>query len=41
MEFMGHDSIKTTERYTHVTEKGLERIRSPPDRIQPEGGGRR
>lgn len=41
MEFMGHGSIRTTEIYTHVTEKGLERIRSPLDRIGQEGGGKR
>jgi site-specific recombinase XerD len=26
---MGHDSIKTTERYTHVTTKGFSQIKSP------------
>jgi integrase/recombinase XerD len=33
-EFMGHDSIETTQRYTHVTEKGLERIKSPLDSLK-------
>jgi len=30
-ELLGHDSIETTERYTHVTDKGLEQIKSPLD----------
>ncbi len=30
-ELLGHGSIETTERYTHVTQKGLGRIRSPLD----------
>jgi len=31
---MGHDSSKTTERYTHVTTKGFSEIRSPLDNLQ-------
>jgi integrase/recombinase XerD len=30
---LGHESTKTTEIYTHVTRKSLNRIRSPLDRI--------
>ena len=30
---LGHESSKTTERYTHVTKKGFERIRSPLDNL--------
>jgi len=30
-ELLGHGSIETTERYTHVTQKGMERIKSPLD----------
>ena len=28
---LGHASSKTTERYTHVTKRGFERLRSPLD----------
>jgi site-specific recombinase XerD len=35
-EFMGHGSVRTTERYTHVTQEGVERILSPLDRFDPE-----
>ena len=33
-ELLGHGSIKTTARYTHVTQKGLGQIRSPLDKIK-------
>jgi site-specific recombinase XerD len=33
-ELMGHDSIETTERYTHVTPEGKERIESPLDKLK-------
>ncbi len=33
-EFMGHESIETTERYTHVTQEGVERIKSPLDNLR-------
>lgn len=33
-ELMGHDSIKTTELYTHVTERGMERVKSPLDNFK-------
>lgn len=32
-ELLGHGSIKTTERYTHITPKGKERIKSPLDNM--------
>jgi len=32
-EFMGHDSVETMQRYTHMTDKGLERIKSPLDKL--------
>jgi len=32
-ELLGHNDIKTTLRYTHVSMKGLRRIESPLDRI--------
>jgi integrase/recombinase XerD len=30
---LGHESSRTTERYTHVTRKGFEQLKSPLDRI--------
>ncbi|MEK3732070.1 tyrosine-type recombinase/integrase [Paenibacillus sp. FSL M8-0334] len=30
-ELLGHESSRTTERYTHVTLKDARRIRSPLD----------
>lgn len=36
-ELLGHKSSKTTEIYTHVTEKDIRRIRSPFDWISTEG----
>lgn len=30
---LGHNSSKTTERYTHVTRKGFEKIKSPLDNL--------
>jgi len=32
-ELMGHDSILTTQRYTHVTKRTIGRIKSPLDNI--------
>ena len=32
-ELLGHQSSKTTEIYTHVTEKSIKNIASPLDRI--------
>jgi len=36
-ENLGHKSSKTTEIYTHVSEKDIERIRSPLDTIMRKG----
>ena len=30
---LGHESTKTTEIYTHVSQNALHKIKSPPDRI--------
>jgi integrase/recombinase XerD len=30
---LGHESSKTTERYTHVTKRGFERLKSPLDNL--------
>ena len=38
-ELLGHQSSKTTEIYTHVTEKGIKKIVSPLDRIMGERKG--
>jgi integrase/recombinase XerD len=35
-ELLGHESSKTTERYTHMTTKGFSAIRSPLDRLSVE-----
>ena len=32
---LGHESSRTTERYTHVTKRGFEKLRSPLDNILP------
>jgi site-specific recombinase XerD len=32
-ELLGHNSTKTTQRYTHVSQRRLKRIESPIDRI--------
>jgi integrase/recombinase XerD len=32
-KLLGHESSKTTERYTHLTRKGFENLKSPLDRI--------
>lgn len=31
--FLGHYSSKTTEKYTHITKKGLDKIKSPLDNL--------
>ncbi len=33
-ELLGHDSLKTTELYTHVTERGMKRVKSPLDNFK-------
>jgi len=34
---LGHESSKTTERYTHITRKGFEQIQSPLDNLGIQG----
>jgi len=33
-ELLGHERVEMTQRYTHVTQKGMERIESPLDNIK-------
>lgn len=33
-ELLGHSSSKTTEIYTHITHKGMEKIKSPLDNLE-------
>ena len=33
-ELLGHGSIRTTERYTHVTQRGIEKVKSPLDNLK-------
>ncbi len=33
-DLLGHDSIETTQRYTHVTQRAVGRIKSPLDNMQ-------
>jgi hypothetical protein len=37
---LGHGSIETTERYTHVSEEAMKRIRSPLDTLDLTGGSK-
>ena len=39
-ELLGHKSLKTTEIYTHVSNKDLRKIKSPLDKIRIEGNER-
>ena len=32
-ELLGHSFSKTTEKYTHITKKGLDKIKSPLDNL--------
>ena len=38
-ELLGHKSSKTTEIYTHVSNKNIMRIKNPLDQILKEKGG--
>ncbi|MFB0547128.1 MAG: tyrosine-type recombinase/integrase [Anaerolineae bacterium] len=41
-ELLGHESVETTQRYTHVAQQALERIRSPLDNLMSvEEGSKR
>ncbi|WP_234972856.1 tyrosine-type recombinase/integrase [Paenibacillus vortex] len=33
---LGHQSVRTTERYTHVSAKDIRRIKSPLDQMEEE-----
>lgn len=35
-ELLGHQSVRTTERYTHVSVKDIRRIKSPLDQLEEE-----
>ncbi len=35
-ELLGHQSVRTTERYTHVSVKDIRRIKSPLDQMEEE-----
>ena len=37
-ELLGHKSLKTTETYTHVSNKNIGKIKSPLDSLQIKGG---
>ncbi|MBI4672191.1 MAG: tyrosine-type recombinase/integrase [Chloroflexi bacterium] len=39
-ELLGHGNIRTTERYTHISESALGRIKSPMDKLNPTRGVR-